>query len=124
MHYDQTSPLDARYHEREVDISDSTDERMSSDRIHLLRPRATHRSAFKNPSASDRPSVTRRTPRGFVRFFFAVLIGVAATLGWQSYGDEAKAIVRAWDPESTPQCAKLGHWRRFSANNVSPCVDI
>ena len=50
MHYDQTSPLDARYHEREVDISDSTDERMSSDRIHLLRPRATHRSAFKNPS--------------------------------------------------------------------------
>jgi hypothetical protein len=98
MHYDQTSPLDARYHEREVDISDSTDERMSSDRIHLLRPGATRRSAFKNPSASDMPSVTRRTPRGFVRFFFAVLIGVAATLGWQSYGDEAKEIVRAWDP--------------------------
>ena len=98
MHYDQTSPLDARYHEREVDISDSTDERMSSDRIHLLRPGATHRSAFKNPSKSDRPSVTRRILRGFVRFFFAVLIGVAATLGWQSYGDEAKVIVGAWDP--------------------------
>lgn len=109
MHDDQTSPLDARYHEREVDISDSTGERTSSDRIHRLRPEATHRSAFKSPSKSDRPSVTRRILRGFVRFFFAVLIGVAGTLGWQSYGDEAKEIVRAWDPPSIGCCRP--QWR-------------
>ena len=95
MHYDQTSPLDARYHEREVDISDSTDERMSSDRIHLLRPGATHRSGL---FASDGPSTARRITRAFARYFIAVLVGVAATLGWQSYGDDAMEMVRARDP--------------------------
>jgi hypothetical protein len=99
MHYDQTSPLNDRYHERGVDISDPTDERMSPDRVHWLRPGTTDRPAFKNyPSASNRPSTARRIFRRFVRFFFAVLIGAVATLGWQSYGDDAKEIVRTWDP--------------------------
>jgi hypothetical protein len=99
MHYENTSPLNDRYHERDVDISDSTDERMSSDQVHWLRPGTTDRPAFKNyPSASNRPSTARRIFRRFARFFFAVLIGVVATLGWQSYGDDAKEIVRTWDP--------------------------
>jgi hypothetical protein len=46
--------------------------------------------------ASDRPSVGRRIFRALVRFFIAVLIGVGATLAWQSYGDEAREAVRNW----------------------------
>jgi hypothetical protein len=36
--------------------------------------------------------------RAVVRFFIAILIGVGATLAWQSYGDEAKEMVRTWAP--------------------------
>ncbi len=97
MPHSQTPPLSARYHERNIDISDPTDERIQSDRVHWLSAGATRRSAFDN-NASGKPSAVRRLLRGFARFFFAVLIGITATLGWQSYGDEAKEIVRAWDP--------------------------
>ena len=48
--------------------------------------------------ASDRPSIGRRIFRAFVRFFIAVLIGVGATLAWQSYGDEAREAIRNWAP--------------------------
>ncbi len=54
---------------------------------------------FKNDHLGiDRPSIGRRMFRALVRFFIAVLIGVGATLGWQSYGDEAKEMVRTWIP--------------------------
>jgi hypothetical protein len=46
----------------------------------------------------DRPSIGRRMFRALVRFFIAVLIGVGATLAWQSYGDEARKSVRTWAP--------------------------
>lgn len=42
--------------------------------------------------ASDRPSIFRRAFR-LPRLFIAVLIGVGATLGWQSYGDAAREII-------------------------------
>ena len=38
--------------------------------------------------ASGRPSIGKRMFRTLVRFSIAVLIGVGAMLGWQSYGDE------------------------------------
>ena len=46
---------------------------------------------------SGRPSIGRRIARSLTRFSIAVLIGVGATLGWQSYGDAAKemAVARA-----------------------------
>jgi hypothetical protein len=43
--------------------------------------------------ASGRPSLGGRTLRALTRFSIAVLIGVGATLAWQSYGDEAKEMV-------------------------------
>jgi len=43
--------------------------------------------------ASDRPSIGRRMLRSLTRFSIAALIGVGATLGWQSYGDAAKEMV-------------------------------
>ena len=48
--------------------------------------------------ASGRPSIGRRMFRSLFRFSIAVLIGVGATLGWQSYGDEAKEMLVAQVP--------------------------
>ncbi len=44
--------------------------------------------------------------RTLVRFSIAVLIGVGATLGWQSYGDEAKEmlVARGSDAGSAATC--------------------
>lgn len=48
--------------------------------------------------AISRPSIGRRMMRGLVRFSIAVLIGVGATLGWQSYGEEARELLIAQAP--------------------------
>ncbi|WFU15636.1 hypothetical protein [Bradyrhizobium sp. CB3481] len=48
--------------------------------------------------AGGRPSLGRRLFRSLVRFSIAVLIGVGATLGWQSYGDEAREMLIAQAP--------------------------
>jgi hypothetical protein len=48
--------------------------------------------------ASRRPSIGRRIFRTLTRFSIAVLIGVGATLGWQSYGDSAKEMLVGWAP--------------------------
>jgi hypothetical protein len=48
--------------------------------------------------ASGRPSIGRRIFRALTRFSIAVLIGVGATLGWQSYGDAAKEMLLARAP--------------------------
>jgi len=99
MQYAQTPPVKTQYHERDVDVPDPTDERTSSDRVRSLKPGATDRSGFKNDLfASGRPPTARRITRAFARYFFAVLVGVAATLGWQSYGDDAMEMARARDP--------------------------
>jgi len=56
-------------------------------------------SGFENhQSALGRPSISKRVLRTVVRFSFAVLLGVGATLGWQSYGDKTSVTVRAWAP--------------------------
>jgi hypothetical protein len=46
---------------------------------------------------SDRPSIGRRILRTLTRFSTAVLIGIGATVAWQSYGDAARemAVARA-----------------------------
>ena len=49
-------------------------------------------------SKSKKPSAGRRIVRSLARFLIAVLIGVGATLAWQSHGDEAREIVRARAP--------------------------
>jgi hypothetical protein len=49
-------------------------------------------------TASDRPSIGRRIFRTIARFFIAVLIGIGATLAWQSHGDAAREMVVARAP--------------------------
>lgn len=55
-------------------------------------------SSPRDQSARRRPSVVRRMLRTIGRFLFAVLIGVGATLAWQSYGDDARAMLGTWAP--------------------------
>jgi hypothetical protein len=89
------------YPGHDVDIA----ERTPANRVYRPRPGAFPRSTgLKNRQvASDRPSIARRRIRTLGHFSFAVLIGVGAatligvgaTLSWQSYGGE---MVRAWTP--------------------------
>lgn len=46
-----------------------------------------------NRAAGKRPSLAKRLLHATARFLLAVLIGVAATLSWQAYGDEAQKMV-------------------------------
>jgi hypothetical protein len=48
--------------------------------------------------AIGRPSFGKRMFRTLGRFSIAVLIGIGGTLGWQSYGDEAKEMLVAQAP--------------------------
>jgi hypothetical protein len=48
--------------------------------------------------ASERPSIGRRMLRALTGFCVAVLIGVGATLAWQSHGDAARNMVVARAP--------------------------
>src|SRR5215470_8838414 len=56
-------------------------------------------------------AMKRRGSRGFVRYLVAVLIGVAVTLAWQSYGDAAKQVIATsapelgWSPETKQMIA-------------------
>src|SRR5215204_5742021 len=61
--------------------------------------RPTTASIHPLPPARRRPSIGRRVFRALTRFCIAVLIGVGATLGWQSYGDVAREMLAARAPE-------------------------
>jgi hypothetical protein len=71
--------------------------RASSERPLRPGPHTAYRSSgFKKaPFASNRPSTIRQISRALGRFSVVLLIGVGATLAWQSYGGE---MVRAWAP--------------------------
>jgi hypothetical protein len=65
------------------------------------RPLAPDMWSTPQPSTiqkSKKRSIGRRMVRSLARFSIAVLIGVGTTLAWQSYGDEAKEIVRTEVP--------------------------
>jgi len=54
-----------------------------------------------NPSMNEPPlhaSELKRRVRSFVRFLAFVTIGVAGTLGWQSYAGPARETVASWSP--------------------------
>jgi hypothetical protein len=58
-------------------------------------------------AARGRVSIGRRIFRTLSRFFLAVLLGVAATLSWQSHGEEAKEMVATWAPSLSPLLSAL-----------------
>ena len=68
-------------------------------------------------------AITRRRSRGIVRFLVAMAIGVAATLAWQSYGEEAKQIIATkapelgWSPEAKQMIAS---WTQPVPKSIYP----
>jgi len=97
MLYSQSPPLA----EQEWRTADETSSgRPLRDRDARSEPRFGRRpvnASIQSRPASGRPTIGRRIFRTLTRFSIAVLIGVGATLGWQSYGDVATemAVARA-----------------------------
>jgi hypothetical protein len=95
MYSTQSSPLPDKYPERIAEASNA-----GGNRVYRQRPDTAFRSSeFKNAQfRSGRPSASGRLTRSLIRFLLPVFIGVGGTLAWQSYGDEAKEMVRTWAP--------------------------
>ena len=102
LYYSQSQPLRAEEpssggRARDVD-DDQYDQRIRT------RPRNSKVHSLHSPTlmdarvASRRPSVGRRVFRALARFFIVVLIGVGATLAWQSSGDTAREMLAARIP--------------------------
>jgi hypothetical protein len=93
MHYSQSPPL-----AEAVDLDAISAQRIGNRPVRppIHSPRSS--SLRDDQVVSDRPSVGRRILRTLTRFVIAVLIGVGATLAWQSYGDEARKIAVARAP--------------------------
>lgn len=93
MEYSQSPPL-----AEALDLDAMSDPRVAK------RPGKPSMKPVRSSSLKDdrffreRPSVGRRILRTVTRFFIAVLIGVGATLAWQSYSDEARNMVVAQAP--------------------------
>ena len=82
--------------ERDLDVR--SDQRTGRRRTKPSTDSSYHYRFGEGQPASGRPSLRRRMFRTLVRFSIAVLIGVGATLGWQSYGNEAKEMLVAQVP--------------------------
>src|SRR6266852_9894306 len=101
MHYSQSPPLVEKENSSggpARDLDARSDQRIG---IRPMKPsiRSPLPSGLKDDHvASDRPSIGRRIFRTLTRFFIAVLIGVSATLAWQSHGDAARDMVVARAP--------------------------
>jgi hypothetical protein len=99
------SDLASRSAQRGHELSDARAETAAQDSIYDARLRlpgsaAPQRAAVfgSNRLASKRPPLGKRMLHASARFFLAVLIGVAATLSWQAYGDEAQKMAVAQVP--------------------------
>jgi hypothetical protein len=66
------------------------------------------RSVVKNDQFTlQRPSIGKRMFHALARFFTVALLGVGATLAWQSHGEEATQFVSAWAPSLSGLVATL-----------------
>jgi hypothetical protein len=99
MLYSQSPPLAEKQWPSAEDISPgglARDPDARSDQRIRMKPSidSPHPYRFgERRATSGRPSIGRRIVRSLTRFSITVLIGVGATLGWQSYGDAAKEMV-------------------------------
>src|SRR5713226_5599263 len=97
--YSQSIPLvEKEWGGRPLDLDARSDQRIGT---RPMKPsiRSPRPSGLKDDHvASDRPSSGRRIFRTLTRFFIAVLMGIGATLAWQSHGDAARDMVVARAP--------------------------
>ena len=92
---------------------------------------SSERMAIYNRLQTIEGAIKRRRSRGIVRYLIAMGIGVAATLGWQSYGETTKQIIATkapelgWSPETkqmmTSWIQQLG-WTKQQAGPESTVV--
>jgi hypothetical protein len=77
---------------------------------------ASERKAIYDRLVAIENKMKKRSSRGFGRYLVAILIGVAATLAWQSYGESAKQIIATrapelgWSPEAKQMIATSIQW--------------
>jgi hypothetical protein len=82
---------------------------------HHLDQEASERNSLYDRLGAIEDKLKRRGSRRFARFLLAICIGVAATLAWQSYGEEAKQIIATkapelgWSPEAKQMIASWVH---------------
>jgi len=101
MLYSQSPPLtaeDTSFAGLERDPDVRSDQRMGRRRVKPSIDSPYPYRFGEGQPAIRRPSIGRRMFRTLIRFSITVLIGVGATLGWQSYGDEAKEMLVAQAP--------------------------
>jgi hypothetical protein len=106
MLYSQSPPLTADDTvlsglERDLDVR--SDQRMARRRTRSSIDSPYSYRFGEGQPAIKRPSIGRRMIRALIRFSITVLIGVGATLGWQSYGYEIREILIS-------QAPTLGMW--------------
>jgi len=72
------------------------------------------------PPLAARRSVTRRASRAFLRYLIACGIGVAGTLAWQAYGDEARQTVAMWGEQHGVPMAWLAYAEPAKPTQAAP----
>jgi len=87
---------------------------------------ASERKAIYDRLVAIEKEIKRRGSRGFRRYLVAILIGVAATLAWQSYGESAKQIVATrapelgWSPGARQMIASSIQWIGWTKPPAGP----
>src|SRR5260370_30300716 len=87
---------------------------------------ASERKAIHDRLVAIENGMKRRGSRGFTRYLVAILIGVAATLAWQSYGESAKQIIATrapelgWSPEAKQMIATSIQWIGWTKPPAGP----
>jgi hypothetical protein len=101
-------------------VSEFPDDLVVSDSPSLRR-RPADTEFVERPLFVEKPSLTRRATRAFLRFVFLVGLGVAGTLGWQTYGGAAKQMAAGW---AAPYGWSLPWLSDRAADEPSPAVPM
>ena len=87
---------------------------------------ASERKAIYDRLVAIENKLKKRSSRGFGRYLVAILIGVAATLAWQSYGESVKQIIATrapelgWSPQAKQMIATSIQWIGWTKPPAGP----
>ena len=87
---------------------------------------ASERKAIYDRLVAIENAMKKRGSRRFGRYLVAIVIGVAATLAWQSYGESAKQIIATrapelgWSPEAKQMIATSIQWIGWTKPPAGP----
>ena len=87
---------------------------------------ASERKAIYDRLVAIENAMKKRGSRRLGRYLVAILIGVAATLAWQSYGESAKQIIATraqqlgWSPEAKQMIATSIQWIGWTKPPAGP----